>query len=40
MRVKVYSSLKLFDLHSDNCHLLYQILFKCNLPVEGIYHKK
>ena len=30
--------MKLFDLHSENGHLLYQILFKCDLPGEGIYH--
>ena len=34
------SSLKLFDLHSESGHLLYQILFKCDLPGEGIYHIK
>ena len=34
-QVKVYSSLKLFDLRSKNGHLLYQILFKCDLPGEG-----
>ena len=30
-----YSSVKLFDLPSENGHLLYQILFKCDLPAEG-----
>ena len=32
--VKAYSSLKLFDLRSENGHLLYQILFKCDLQGE------
>ena len=35
-RVKDYSSLKLFDLRSKNGHLSYQILFKCDLPGDGI----
>ena len=34
-QVKAYSSLKLFDLRSENGHLLYQMLFKCDLPGEG-----
>ena len=38
-QVKSYSSLKLFDLHSKIGHLLYQILFKCDLPGEGIPDK-
>ena len=33
-QVKAYSSLKLFDLRSENEHSLYQILFKCDLPGE------
>ena len=32
---KAYPSLKLFDLRSENSLLLYQILFKCDLPSEG-----
>ena len=34
-QVKAYSSLKLFDIRSKIGHLLYQILFKCDLPDEG-----
>ena len=34
-QVKDYSSLKLFDLRSRIGHLFYQILLKCDLPVEG-----
>jgi len=36
-QVKDYSSLKLFDLRSESGHsgLLYQILYKCDLPGEG-----
>jgi len=34
-QLKDYSSLKLFDLRSKNGHLLYQILFKCDLPGGG-----
>ena len=34
-QVKSYSSLKLFDIRSKNGDLLYQILFKCDLPGEG-----
>ena len=30
-----YSSVKLFYLPSENGHLFYQILFKCDLPGEG-----
>ena len=33
--VIAYSSFKLFDLRSENGHLLYQILFKCDLQSEG-----
>ena len=36
MQVKSYSSLKLFDLRAKNGHLLYQNLFNCDLPGEGI----
>ena len=35
-KVKAYSSLKLFDFHSENGQLLHQIFFKCDLPGEGI----
>ena len=34
-QVKAYSSLKLFDLRSKIGRLLYQILFKSDLPVES-----
>ena len=34
-QVKAYSSLKLFDLRSENNHLLYQIVFKCDFLGEG-----
>jgi len=41
-QVKDYSSLKLFDLRSESGHsgLLYQILYKCDLPGEGSPDKK
>ena len=34
-QVKANSSLKLFDLRSENGHLLQQILFKCDPPGES-----
>ena len=34
-QVKVYSSLKLFDLRSKSGHYLYRILLKCDLQGEG-----
>ena len=34
-QIIAHTSLKLFDLRSENGHLSYQILFKCDLPVEG-----
>ena len=38
-QVKVFSSLKLFDLRCENGNLLYQILCKCDLPGDGIPDK-
>ena len=34
-QVKAYSFVKLFDLRSENGHMLYQILLKCDLPGEA-----
>ena len=38
-QLKSYSSLELFDIRSKNGRLLYQILFKCDLPGDGVPDK-